>query len=385
LTAFIFSIFFYWIYPPLAISAGLMPLIPAAHNEYNAWTYGTTTGPFLHKLFANYGIIVAIAVWLLFAHRRQLASSFRAAFSGERAGSPSSDELSPKIVWMGFLIFLVLYIVWMAIFGAAVLPIIVGVIFWFIYYVGGTVGFGRATWMGDVHDPGYWIMPMIYDAGVAQGAFGPAPSQAKFDTYFLLRAGPIPGGNYYTNQTDFQVGGVLGSYKLLEERGVSRKDIFKTQWITWILAIPIGIITFIWYIFTWGHNNLSIVIYGGWDAGTNNALLQGTYIVGNGQHWIWMAIGSVVGILMYVLRMRFAWFFLDPVGIIFAEGWVTIIIEAGLCWTIKYLVIKIGGPKAYDKYVIPAAVGYLAGLGVTGTLTALFVGFPAAIGRMIGG
>jgi len=67
---------------------------------------------------------------------------------------------------------------------------------------------------------------------------------------------------------------------------------------------------------------------------------------------------------MEILRTRFAWFFLNPIGIVVGSGPMCEWFYDGnlvLAWIIKQLSFRILGGKGYERIIVPIACGLLIG------------------------
>jgi hypothetical protein len=76
--------------------------------------------------------------------------------------------------------------------------------------------------------------------------------------------------------------------------------------------------------------------------------------------------GFVIAGLFLYLRRRYPWWPIDPIGAALApcdmfHNQVGGFLTAFIAWLAKYLLLKIGGRKAYEEYGLPAAAGILAG------------------------
>lgn len=87
---------------------------------------------------------------------------------------------------------------------------------------------------------------------------------------------------------------------------------------------------------------------------------------GTGPWAYWAVLGFILSGVLIFLRMRFAWWPLDPVGLVFVSSpWQ--LMFGGLyfaafgAWVVKFLVIRLGGAKFYEQYALPFNVGMSAG------------------------
>ena len=91
-----------------------------------------------------------------------------------------------------------------------------------------------------------------------------------------------------------------------------------------------------------------------------------------------LAGAVIVGILSY-LRMRFVWWPFDPVGAFIGINYAIVEpFSLFVAWLIKLLVIKFGGMRIHDEFLIPFAVGT-----IIGSALCWFVAGVAALPRYI--
>ena len=84
--------------------------------------------------------------------------------------------------------------------------------------------------------------------------------------------------------------------------------------------------------------------------------------------------GFIACIIVCFLHARFAWFFLDPVGILVGGSayywWPPYGGSILMMTAIRFLIMKIGGARIYSRYWIPFAIGVIAGM----VVPSIFVG-----------
>jgi len=131
-----------------------------------------------------------------------------------------------------------------------------------------------------------------------------------------------------------------------------------------------------------GFNRLGCISYFQWDMGANWQFNYGTPpLMGTAETWFYAITGVAATLVIYVLRARYAWFFLNPIGMLALPwAWWPTWVAA---FVIKYATLRIGGSKAFENYLIPFSVGVVAGFGALVIVTAWYELFVAVIPAFI--
>jgi hypothetical protein len=173
-------------------------------------------------------------------------------------------------------------------------------------------------------------------------------------------------GSFATLQT--QAMGTLAKFNL--------KDVFILTSITTVVALIVANCTRVWIVNLLGIGRVPIWggcavnewcfqqrIYGEWPP------LETALSVG--------LVGFIIMMALNLLRARFAWWPLHPLGFIMAAAPSVLYMRAWNnffgAWVAKYLTLRIGGSRAYEEYGIPVASGLMAGC-VLSNLVAYIIG-----------
>ena len=129
-------------------------------------------------------------------------------------------------------------------------------------------------------------------------------------------------------------------------------------------------IVYIWGAYTFGY-------YVGWPstftsqtaaaiAGYDPQLFtKGTWAFGTSPaRYQELIVGIIVAVAVTVLRFKFLWFPVDPIGLIIGAhaNWTLMFWFTGLlAFVAKYVVLRIGGTKLYEEKGIPIALGLIIG------------------------
>jgi len=157
------------------------------------------------------------------------------------------------------------------------------------------------------------------------------------------------------------------------------KHIYYLTLLCAIIAYPTVIASRIWILNLWGQGRVPI-----WGGCAIDSLC------GNSIEWVYaggratmdmqfesMIAGTIITIALFALRNRFIWWPINPIGFIVGTGVSTIWFGSWDAffgaWVAKFLTLRLGGSKAYEKYGLPVAGGLVAGITLGGFI-AYFVG-----------
>jgi hypothetical protein len=227
-----------------------------------------------------------------------------------------------------------------------------------------------------------YVSAPIKDLGSALGYWGNPPGTAAFTTIAFSNLTL----NYIPWHYSWQSGGGLGIHKLSKDLGADERAVSLALLIAMgVLLIVIGPLTF-WWIHVAGGQHM-IAAYGlAYDGGWGTQFTAGSALsslLNNKTEELFSFIvnpypaavaGFIACIIVFFMHARFAWFFLDPVGVLVGGSayywWPSYGGSILMMTAIRYLVMRIGGARVYNKYWIPFTLGVFAGLVVPN----LFVG-----------
>lgn len=341
------------IYQTVGARMGFIPWTPgttASGTTAAAWT----TGPFKWMSFAQF-MTLGLGLWVAFMHRRHIINIFKAGLGLDK-GLPSGEEgISYRtIVYGGISCLVILIILFLA--GGAYAPMAVILPLFYILYM-----WGWTRMMGEVQE----FMPsvgtysgMAFDMGTALGGWGGRPSPAALNTQMLYDS--FGGG---ARMSSLVMHHHFKSYKLAHTFKTRARDILVVSVITMVTtAVAAYLIWPAWYAAVDGYSISRAIEYHIWELPGPWSYTYGVApAVGVAETWGLAISATVTAIVIYFLRARFAWFFINPVGMMMLPHWwwPTWL----FAFVTKYLVLRIGGARLHDKYVIPLAAGFLAGFG----------------------
>jgi hypothetical protein len=330
-----------------AIAAGATPESP------EGWYSSTFPAPY----YQGGGTVMALGVWVLWIGRKHLARSFRLAFGLGGAQAEDDEPLSYRWAFLGFLIcfgFLV-YFCWLAgarlLVGLAIVTIVVA------YYV---------MWARLRAETGLGFLPFPLGAEdfilVPFGSSALRPSDAV--VLITLRWTYFPG---FGESFEVCTGNALESFKIADSARIASRPLFAAMIAGFVLSVVFGIYVVLTGMYHYGFFNIR-ASSSGWLGSQLRYVGERIYVLItdptkfdlNGT--IGIAVGAVMAILLGVLRLRFWWWPLHPIGYLAANcwgmHWYWMPLFVG--WLLKTLTIRYGGLRLYRR-MMPVAIGLIVG------------------------
>jgi len=373
------------IYPVVVVRTGMTSYQPGVErtNDYFGWN----NGPFRFNAFISWGMVIGLGLWLIYSNRSHFMGILRSIYSGakesETFGTPG---ISYRSLGIWTLILTLLNIIFLV--GSNVPPFVAVMILVVqtLFFYGWTRYIGDIFEFWGVHE---WFRWFYYDAGAISGAWPatpPAPvTQGSFSTSML--------SNTAIQRTSVMgnISNLFNVFKLGAAHNTSPWDVLKVATIaTIIIAIIITPFTVWWYTIMGGRLNLGPVARDAWMAGVEYAFLGGTPAppIPDPLERYGLLFGGIIFVfILYALRARFPWFILAPTAFVAMPvcSWGHIWIDFMAVCVIKYVVLRIGGSRLYER-TVPFAVGVLIGYGVCYALTSfvawVLIAIPEAFTRL---
>ncbi len=370
-TAVLYWVVFGIIYPVIGVKAGILPYVPG-ESEYGQ--YAWSVGPFKRGWFGFFGVVFGLGVWCLWYYRESFVTVFKSGlFPNKYPTLPKEDDgVSFRLVAWGTIAFLVALTMFFMLAGVSLLMSIVGVLLWIIVAVGWVrvSAYGFNSYAPNFHNN----LRLYFDIGTLMGQWGPRPDPKAFNAMFMW-ANTGSG----SRMASYNVHGQFGSYKIGNLLNTSGKDILIVSILTMLsTAITVQSLWPWWYTRFGGYNKLGTVEYHVWDIGGVWSLTHGTPPTDlTAPETLAYAVGGTIFVFVtYFLRLRYPWFFINPVGLqLGAPAWWAIPLTA---LVIKALTLKLGGTKAWENYVMPFAIGVALGNGVIYIISA-FIALPSRV------
>ncbi|RLE81408.1 MAG: hypothetical protein DRJ52_04250 [Thermoprotei archaeon] len=356
-TAILWFFLWYIFYPAIVNILGIYPTKVTAGQLGNG-----AVGPWPFRWVGLIAVPFGLGLYALVFNWRYFKDYLTKAFKRTEL-NPSLPETLP--VYTG----IVAFILMVALLAAIGMPVVLAII-WMIAVI--------IFWLGMARVAGeYFTQPLDWRGfingfmGFSQTIMGwpnPYPSKEAWGTIMSMRLT----NNVVEREVD-SCWGFLGWYRVARDTNTSWKALYIAQLIAVIIGVILawpavyGLAYYKGIEVSWsGYVTRVFIRYGARRfvdyglAGTVNAI--GTW---NMFRVGWFFGGIIMVFAIIWLRLRFPWFFINPVGLLWQHPWW--LGATMLAFVIKYVVIKVGGAEAYEKYLIPFAVGWAFG-GAIGTL-----------------
>lgn len=314
-------------------------------------------GPFDPGFFA-YACIIAFGLWTIVFGWKTLYAGFKGLWAkGETIGG----ALSERLLWAGFLGSWILYFLIFLGLGANAGLLLFFLLIAFLGFTGHT---RLVAETGSWYAAYYLDIPRILTHNIAYTfAPNPWPDRSWWATLAAMRfRDEVAQGGGYTPASAVNI------WKLAYDTRTDYRDILIAQLVSAFLYAFVGFFVGIALLYAFGAESVYSRIW---------------YVYGRRRFGIMMAnevpglirpgptygpkeLSHIVGALLFIglvwfLRARFPWFFFTPVAFAFYSGyWFVNSIFPVIA---KFLILKFAGIKAYEKYALPIAVGYMLGTG----------------------
>jgi hypothetical protein len=197
-------------------------------------------------------------------------------------------------------------------------------------------------------------------------------------------------GISYVNVTSVNIGfdttaiSVFENWRVGSSLGVNNRNILKVMLVSVVIASFIGLISF---VTVGSYLGIARSARRGlfWDNSFNGTPMYIYTRPSPPPVWPWLISGIVLAIALSFMHQRFVWWPLEPVGAFIGCGGPGVKIGLGwvfiIAYIVKYLVMKVGGAKAYTDTVMPLATGFIAG-SVLSTLVGAIIGIIRFVSPM---
>jgi hypothetical protein len=350
----------------IAIAAGAPPRSP------EGWLGDTAFPAFA---FQGFGAILALTVWAGWRARRHLQRACQIAFS-RRSGADDGDEPLP---YRWSLIALALSYGWMVYFccmiGARVwvgMGLIALILMFYLMW----------TWLRAETGLGLLLFPLFIDDmwdAMGNGIFRPQEVIAVMSvrwTYF-------PGAG---STAQLVSGNVLEGMKIADSARIRTRPLVYGMAVALVLSLVLGVYVTLTGIYGYGFHNLRAADSSwlssqiNWGAGHIFAAIS-TPSQLDPRALAGMAAGAAIAIALGLLRLRFWWWPLHPVGFLAAHSWGMqwFYMPFFVGWLGKALVTRYGGLRLY-RQTVPLAVGLVSGDLINGVIWALVLAARGGVG-----
>jgi hypothetical protein len=299
------------------------------------------------------GCIVAIALMPFIIHRKYFIDTLKLAMGNKDTEYKGDGEPIPYLwSYIGYIVSFILIVGLALGTGAPILPALLLPIMLSILALAFARFMAEAGLFFPTNSrPLMNVIPMAYG-----GATGPS-------VYSTMTW--VHGIGFYNTQESQPSGLSLWSYKIGRESGSTTKAMFLGNSMALVLGTVIGVPLSL-YLFNMTGEAVS---GSGWwlDSIGNGAVsLFGPTVVGTKsldvvpEDYSWLLAGFIIAAALIVLRSKYAWWPLTPIGLALATNLHTMIfwLPLAIAMILKFLTLRIGGPKAYDDYGVPFVTGF---------------------------
>lgn len=356
------------LYQAIGVQMGIIPYNPGMEFLWNWEDIPANWYPFPYRAVGVTGMMVGLGIISLFYLRDRFAELFGALRGADR----SEYGLSLRGLALLGIVIMVAIILF---FTASGVPFIISIIMLamaIIYYTALARVTSTLWWHVDdlVGTGGY---SYIYAPGAALG-YWPWTTPPEGNNYAAFATGMLatPFNDCWTLRVNgLSPGGASGLYKIAYETRTNLRDVLV---MAMVFAGLGTVMTYVWEIWFLAH--------GGGFSRTNSWgswvhwWKTGYSITGDWNYmpfgatspnevWPFAITGIVLVFLVWWLRTKFAWFFIDPTAL-------TMSMAVGLEWTwlsglvalvIKLVLVRVMGVRRFEQYVMPIATGIALGFG----------------------
>ena len=357
-----FSVWFFCIIRFLltvaAIAWGATPMRP------EDWWSTTFPAPY----YQGSGVLLALSVWTIWIARGHLIRVARAAFSSYSGREDAEEPLPYRLAFLGFLISFafIVYFLWASecrlTFGITVALLTVG------YF---------AIWARLRAETGLGFLAFPHQIPeLAMVPFGSRVFRtSEVVTLVTLRAFYTPG---FSQSFEIFPGSALESFKVANSARINARRLTWALTTGFLVSLLAGILVFMPGVYRYGWSNLDLGLArwvntqalgdGGrivsllTDADTSKTDVNGLVAI---------LAGGVVVIILGLLRLRYWWWPLHPIGYLasntwgFHWWWWPFLVG----WMAKTLVVRYGGLRLY-RATLPLAIGLIVGESINGGIWA---------------
>jgi hypothetical protein len=346
-----FSCWFFWLIrvglTVAAIAAGATPRRP------EEWWDSTFPAP----TYQGGGAVLAVAVWALWVGRRHVARALRTAFGRGTPAGDAEEPLAYRWALIGFAVSFgyLVYFCWAAgarvLVGAAIVGLIV------VHYV---------VWARLRAETGLGFIPFPLTVNSMMIVpFGSAVLRPReIVTLMTMRWAYFPG---FGESFEVCTGNSLEVFKISDAGRVSSRPLLAAMLGGFLLSLAVGVYVVMSGMYHYGYFQTR-ASSSGWlthqlrAVGTSifTALTTPSQFDLNGT--IAMCAGAAVVVTLGMMRLRFWWWPLHPVGYLAAHCWGMHWYSQAffIGWVLKSLAVRYGGLQLYRR-TVPMAIGLIVG------------------------
>jgi len=327
----------------------------AIYDQALYWT------PPFYWAYISMGGIVAIALMVMWHSRTYIADTFKAAIQGR----PSNGEVfSYRTIYLLILVSAIFMMTYQYFSGVTIAIALVGLLVTFLHSITDTYALGIAG-CPFVHEKAVWMswpLRIIW----------PTPPSGYSSEWFMAHAFIVCGWNVVPNGPVNGAHTTMSVLKMGQLTKVNIRSSFLLLVISSLVAIPVMLCTRVWIYYLLGTSR--VTVWGTcsmeymWDSSIER------YAFGGPADTVFsvMFVGGLITVILSLLRARFIWWPLHPLGFAMAPAvgiawwgsWNAFV----FAWVAKWITLKIGGSRLYENYGVPFVAGFLAGLALVNVM-----------------
>jgi hypothetical protein len=379
ISAFIFAIIGQIILPASFIWTGVWtprPVVTPGWSSHSSWvTWMTVTQM---PVFIDMGMWLALSLLPLILHGnwKYIRDTLKGTLSKDEV---ESGGISYRTAWALFVVSFILYLIFiMGVLQVHVTAALLMLTVWTIIGIGivrvrGMSGVNVTT-VGESYGGLHrlmWVNIPEYSSILASKVSTEATPSLFGAWYFITQT-----ANDNQQCSYWSVGALnMEAYKLGALANVKPKDITISTFIAAIIGATISFPLLLFLTYARGVKPEGIVALWGMAAGFSNVgfgngyggwgTKSGDEFLAYRTEWNIYFLGGFVTMAVIVWAfLTFPWFILHPVGALIGIGHFQVYglgFVMGVVYVIKWLILKYGGIKVYEEWVIPIMVGVVLG------------------------
>jgi len=327
--------------------------------------------PFYWMYMCGIGGTLAMAAMVIYHSRSYLAETIRAALQG-RSKLDEEEPFSYRTMYILMILSTVLILAFFFSIGLRPETALA------ILIVSGFINTIASAYAVGLTGSSYIHFAMRWPDWPFRLIWPTAPVDKPYDTNWLMSHAFIYIGVHYQS-SGLQTGAYTSMHnmKMSNLTGTSVKGNMLLMIVLVPIAVLVAFITRTWIINLlgigrvpiWGGCDIAHICHGGYE--------EYNYAPPLTSQWGAGLAGFIIVAALSLIRTRFIWWPLHPIGFLLATGpanfWLrewNAFLEA---WIAKYLTIRIGGSKLYEEYGIPFVGGGVAGI-VVAYIVAYLIG-----------
>lgn len=317
--------------------------------------------PPFYWAWLSIGAIQAMAIMILWNSRRYLVETFRSALGGKKS---DGEVFSYRTIYIMILLSLIVLLAYQILSGVTMAIALVGAGVAFLQTTTDTYALGIAG-SPFVHEKAVWMSWPLH-------IIWPQPPSGYSTEWFMAHAFLVCDWNVVPNGVVNGAHTTISVMKMCQLTGTGTRSPFLTLALSMIAVVPVMLVTRVWVYYLLGTSRVTVWGTCGmdtmWDSSIDRYASAGTTsIIFEG-----MFVGAIITVALSLLRARFVWLPLNPLGFAMASSvgiawwgsWTAFVVA----WAAKYLTLRVGGSKLYENYGIPIVGGFLAGLALVNVL-----------------